>query len=186
MATSEVINSTSSLVLVSHQLDKAKTVIKCQHDQCGMELTVWGLLGTSGVKAIISLEWERSAPCSCQGDRKGSATRWTQISLKHKRPLLLLPNGSECQMILFWETVKLPSRLTAGYKSPHLVWLILETIEYVTRCRKHHCNRKISGINKHGSSFKAWFFFLIPYCTKMEGTPLSLVNEHFIWSIINE
>lgn len=155
MATSEVINSASSPIWVSCQLAKAKTVIKCQR---GMELTVWDLLGISVVKAIISLEQERSVPCCCQGDRKGSATRGTQISLEHKHPLLLPPNGSGCQMILFWETFKLLSRLTAGYKSPHLVWLILETIDDVTRCRKHGCNRKISSISKQGSSFKAGIF----------------------------
>lgn len=156
-----------------------------------MELT-WDLLGISGVKAITSLEWERSTPCNCQGDRNGSATRWTQISLKHKCPLLSLPNGSECQMILFWVTVKRPSLRTAGYKSPHLVWLIQETrgLCYKVQETQLTAAGESGALTRElGSSFKAWgldFFPLIPYCTKMGGTPLSLVNEHFIWSIISE
>lgn len=116
------------------------------------------------VKAITSPEWERSVPCCFQalphwGDMKGTATRRTQIRLKNECPLQLQSASSECQTILLWEPVKPPSQSTAVSKSPHLIWLIWETIEYAIRHGKHACNVIVCSVTKHGHSLQAWWFF---------------------------
>lgn len=134
------------------------------------------------VKAIISPEWERSVPCRFQallhyGDVKGTATCWTQIRLKNEYPLQLQPDSSECQMILLWEPVKPPSQNTAVSKSPHLIWLIWETLEYVIRHWKHNCSVIVCSITEHGNSFKSWWFFLVLGCLKVGGGNLIDLSE---------